>query len=270
QSAQGAGFLVNNSQQDGVVVGRAGSSTSTTYSTDKNGIEVAGAEGFGVYVGWADKSGVRVEDAGENGFYTGTPAWDGLWVSLAGDDGIDVDGVDYAGAFYGPIFVSGGCSGCALTTFGVNSSESALQPGDIVSVSGTQTSQYDGAQVLANVARAAPDQALFGVVQGRAELDMVENPRPGQAGERLVPREGSANPGDFVTVIIYGIAQVRVSSISTVESGARLAMDASGLARPLQTVEVNGVQLQESAPTLGTALDAPGADGLVWVLVNPQ
>lgn len=37
----------------------------------------------------------------------------------------------------------------------------------------------------------------------------------------------------------------------------------------LRTVQVEGVKVDESGPTLGVALE-PGKDRMVWVLVNPQ
>ena len=55
-----------------------------------------------------------------------------------------------------------------------------------------------------------------------------------------------------------------------IEAGARLAVDESGFVRPLRTVEFEGVQLAERAPTLGIALDEVASEGLLWVLVNPH
>ena len=42
--------------------------------------------------------------------------------------------------------------------------------------------------------------------------------------------------------------------------------------RGIETVEVGGVRLAESAPTIGMALESLEASktGLIWVLVNPQ
>jgi hypothetical protein len=40
--------------------------------------------------------------------------------------------------------------------------------------------------------------------------------------------------------------------------------------RTLKTTEVNGVQIAESASTIGIALEGLGDNQLIWVLVNPQ
>ena len=89
--------------------------------------------------------------------------------------------------------------------------------------------------------------------------------------ERLSPVEGAAKPGDYVTIVIYGVAPVRINSLSSdILPGTRLVVDQDGQARALQTVEVEGISVAESAPTIGIALEQPDSDSLVWVLVNPQ
>jgi hypothetical protein len=87
----------------------------------------------------------------------------------------------------------------------------------------------------------------------------------------LVPREGPTAPGDYLAVVIYGPYPVKVSAAGgVIAAGSRLAAAADGRARLLKTVEVQGVQLAEGAPSIGIALEAATADGLIWVLVNPQ
>jgi len=112
-----------------------------------------------------------------------------------------------------------------------------------------------------------------GVVMGRAEEVTVENPRPDELGTRLIPREGTAQPGEFVTIVTYGLAPVRLDSLNDqVAVGQRLTAGENGRAGTLQTVEVDGVTLNEAAPILGMAMEAgdTDGDGLVWVLVNPN
>ena len=70
---------------------------------------------------------------------------------------------------------------------------------------------------------------------------------------------------------VLGVAQVKVDSAARgLPVGTRLTAAGEGVARPLKTVEVEGVTLAESAATVGTTLDTPDEMGLVWVLVNPQ
>jgi hypothetical protein len=125
--------------------------------------------------------------------------------------------------------------------------------------------------MLWQVTQAGAGQPVVGVVQGWAELRTEEEPRPGEIGQQLIPREGAAEPGAFVTIIIYGPVQVQAGNAAgAITPGAKLAIGERGRARALQSVAVDGVQLAESAPVIGIALTAPDGDGLVWVLVNPQ
>ena len=101
----------------------------------------------------------------------------------------------------------------------------------------------------------------------------VPQPEGEEAGERLELRsaEGPARPGDTVALTVLGLARVRVDAgQGIIQPGKRLTGGTAGQARALKTVVVEGVTLAESAPTIGIALAAPDADGLVWVLVNPQ
>lgn len=292
------GVYVYDAGDDGVYVYEAGNPSSNFLSTSKNGIEVAGAEANGLFIGRADEVGVQVNSAGDNGVqvdfagangvYVGSVLDDGVKVYSTGDDGLQVsfaggDGVyvysatDYAGYFGGDIYVTGSCIGCVHVEFGVNSGAASLEPGDIVTVLGTIANKLAGQPLLMQVSVAAYGETAIGVVQGQAELQqnreeqIEENGESRETADRLVPSEGAARPGEYVTIAIYGPVQVKASQIgSQITAGTRLAVDENGRARPLQTTEVNGIQVAESAPTIGIALDQPSADGLVWVLVNPQ
>ena len=113
---------------------------------------------------------------------------------------------------------------------------------------------------------------LVGVVYGRAELAEWEGPE-GETITELVPREGAAQPGDYVHIVTSGPMQVRASSLNrAIKSGDKLAVENSGEARSMQTRMLDGMRITESAPTIGIALEDldAGDDGLIWVLVNPQ
>ena len=89
----------------------------------------------------------------------------------------------------------------------------------------------------------------------------------------LVPRSGEpAAPGEYVSVVIYGPAQVK--SAGDVQLGDRVTVDATGGVRALAAFQVQRVDgaladMLETAPVLGIALEE-ARDGAVWVLVNPQ
>lgn len=262
------GFHVGTATADGVYVGYAGAPSTFNMSSQSNGFEVDGAQGYGLYVGRAELDGVYVQSAYWHGLNVADARVNGVYVTGAGNNGINVHGANLAGYFDGAIQVTGGCTGCVISAFGVNASGEPLEPGDVVTILGVQSSESDSTSVLWNVAPAAAGQAVVGVVQGKAEMVTEEVKRENETGKTLVPRAGSAAPGEYVTIIIYGPTQVKTSG--AVGVGMRLAAGDLGAARILKTTEVNGIQVAESAPTIGIALDAPGENGLTWVLVNPQ
>jgi len=126
--------------------------------------------------------------------------------------------------------------------------------------------------VVMDVKAANGADAVVGVVSGWAELVTEEEPRPNEIGQRLVPREGAAKPGQYVTVVYSGLAQVKVSAVDgPIVQGSKLVAGVGGTARAQRVVEVEGVKLAESASSIGIALDGLEAgDGLGWALVNVQ
>ena len=127
--------------------------------------------------------------------------------------------------------------------------------------------------MLMNLAPANPGQAVVGVVHGWAEIGMDEEQDGGEISRQLVPRGTSVAPGEFLSVIIYGPVQVRASAAGgDIVAGARVAAAENGQARALRTVTVDGIEMAENAATLGIALESleAGAEGMIWVLVNPR
>jgi hypothetical protein len=279
-SAGGSGVRVNSAGQDGVFIGTAGAPSTSTTSPRNNGFEVAGAEGDGLFVGRADVLGVEINSVGLDAFYAANVGRHGLnvtqatqhgvRVAAAGIDGVNVTGNQFAGHFAGNINVTGNCIGCLQANFAVNAGDRPLQPGDVVSALAVTSTDFDTGRALWQVAHAQPGQTVVGVVAGRAELVVQEEHRPTETGERLAPREGAAQPGEYVTVVYSGPMQVKVApNEGAIAAGMRLAMAVDGAVRPLQTRTVEGMVVSEGAAVIGTALDA-AKDGLVWVLVNPQ
>ena len=263
-SAQRTGVFIDSVQEDGIFICTTGNQTTCFADTSrKNGIEI----------GRTQHDGIRVGVAGSTGLYVGVAGSTGLYVGSANSNGVDVAGANLAGYFYGPVQITGGCTGCTLANFGINTGETTLEPGDVVVLTGSQTGRVDSTPILMEVAQGNGQDAVVGVVMGQAEEITIENPRPNEEGTRLIPRVGAAKPGEFVTIVTYGLAPVRVDSRSNpIAAGQRLTAGNMGVARPLQTVEVNGVIVNEAAPVLGIALEAEDTDGdgLVWVLVNPS
>ena len=58
--AQNTGVInINDATTDGIYIDNVGTTSNKNSSADKNGIEIAGAEGNGVFVGATDKSGFK-------------------------------------------------------------------------------------------------------------------------------------------------------------------------------------------------------------------
>ncbi len=281
------GLNVRAATANGLLIEQVGTPGATNSSTAADGVEIQGAQGNGVFVGYAGADGLHVRRAGTPvnigaassaisaleivstqgyGVYISRSDADGMRVGLAGDDGIDVAGSDLAGYFAGPITV-GSCTGCLLAAFAVNAGDRPLQPGDIVTVRGMAVGAFDNAASLWQVTPAGAGLPIVGVVAGWAEVDVKPEPRAGESGVRLVPREGAAAPGDYVSIIYNGPVQVRAAGAVAV--GEKLTVGDDGAARGLRRTELNGIPLVEDAPVLGIAL-SEAQDGRVWVLVNPQ
>ncbi len=276
-SAGWRGVAVGSAGDDGMYVGQAGNPSSIEPSTAKNGFEVAGAEGHGLYVGRADNTGVYVVSAG----------WNGIVVDAAGGDGMRAGNATY-NAFYGNTANAQGEWGLytpdkvhaqnvmlqTLSLIAQVSGPDALEPGDLVAADGVGATLEGAATPLPLVRLSGPGAGgVIGVVEGRLALTPVPQMGDEGAGERLELRSaaGPARTGDYVRLTVLGVARVRVDAgQGGIQPGTRLTSGAGGRARALRTVVVEGVTLAESAPTVGIALTAPDADGLVWVLVNPQ
>jgi len=98
-------------------------------------------------------------------------------------------------------------------------------------------------------------------------------PLPGKQGDDGVGLHAVAGParqGDFVAVVVQGVALVRADPSAAIAAGQRLtAADLPGLARPLETRLLDGMVVTEGATAVGVAL-GPSEDGLVPVYVRSR
>jgi hypothetical protein len=276
------GVWVESTMMHGFSIIEAGSPAHSTVAPYISGFEVAGAEGYGLYVGYSGRDGIYLNETVRSGIVVNSSLDSGMWVGVAENDGIHVNsaGSDggYGGYFNDGVYISGGCTGCVIANYGLNVGDRALEPGEVVAIRGVRLPDLDGSPTVLEVVPAGMGGAPVGVVIGRGEV--VANDGGETAGKDfyLVPREGAADPGDYARIVVYGPVQVQAGAGlaahspagAAIMAGDRLTIGEDGLARPLQTVTVDGVQLSESKATLGIALDVVDADGLLWVLVNPQ
>lgn len=283
-----SGVDVNSAGEDGFYVHIAGNVGTTTQSALANGFEVAGAEGHGLFVGRTGSSGIHVDWAGN----------DGVRIKDAADDGIQI-GADNDFPNYG-LYVPP--DGTAYTTLLVNTAEpngewaletpdnisagnvsasghtllavvAGTQPvtaGDVVSAVGVADPRPGSLRHLPKVELADAQLAgVVGVVASRIEMQ----PAPDKEGVTIPQSvDGPARAGDFVAITVLGVTRAKVDPLDSVSAGQRLtATGTPGTVRSLGTVQVEGVELAESAPVIGVALeDLKEGEDLIWVLVNPQ
>ena len=261
-----SGVYIDWAQGDGIFICRAGVGGSCTPNATSHGIEVGNAQGDGLRITDADGDGVQIGD-GVNFPATGlripspgtpgdallpnTSDANGQWALFTTDD-----------IQAGNVFLS------AQTLVAVVGGDQPVAPGALVEAMGLAEAIPGANDLLAQVRLAgAAASNVVGVVSSRMAL----TPLPGGDGEQVMrSAQGAAQPGDYVAITVLGVAQVKVQAGEAIQPGQRLAVaDTPGHARAMRTVQVEGIRVDESGPTLGVALEAP-KNGLVWVLVNPQ
>ena len=135
----------------------------------------------------------------------------------------------------------------------------ALTPGDIVAVTGLGEPIPGGTTSLP-VVRLADSEHFTGVI-GVVQKRMVFEVAPGKEkeGERSMhSAAGPAQAGDYVSLAVLGVTQVKIDPSTPISKGDRLtASSTPGHARPLQTRTLDGMTVTEGAQSIGIALAAP-------------
>jgi hypothetical protein len=201
------------------------------------------------------------------------------------------------------IYTGGGCVGCTSMIIAQNGSDAILEPGDVVTVVGIarEPSEFYARPVLlVRKADAASGQGVVGVVEGRYVTQLItkEEGRLETRYEEVVDPEGEREPervavqdliveetvvedahattepvapGDYLTVVYRGLAQVKVdASAGAIQVGTPLlAAGDSGYALATQpALEAGSVP---AGAIVGKALEPlEGGEGLIWVLVDLQ
>jgi hypothetical protein len=171
------------------------------------------------------------------------------------------------------LYVEGSCTGCTIVYIAQSEESSSLRAGDVVAVSGIAAPLKGHQTPVLKVRRAvSTDSGLLGVVQARAAVDEA-NAAALSAEDRQdimpeMPRiaAGEVASGDYLFVVVQGMAQTRVdASSASVEVGDAVGPGAAaGGAQRLGTAA-------PTAAVLGRALE-PVEEGtkLIWVLILGQ
>ena len=154
---------------------------------------------------------------------------------------------------------AGNVAGAAFSLVAQVTGPDALAIGDVVAVTGI-ADPLPGSQPSLPLVRRADGVQFTGVI-GVVESRMVFEPAPGKEEKSLHSADGPAQLGEYVSLVIYGVAQVKVDPNATIAAGDRVtASELSGRVRSLQTRMVDGMVVTEGAQVVGIALEAPTKD----------
>ena len=262
-SAGDKGIHVHSSVDDAIYIQSAGSPSSYYNHSDINGVEVAGAEGNGLFVGHADIDGLHVTGADDNG------------VQVTSDgSGVVSNTLDASsdwGVYTGDNIHCNELDGTVVRTLGRNSDLNPLEPGEIVCLSGGYVENLlnDNGAPIVNVSKAdkSSSEAVFGVVKHK--VDFIENEEELDDGKKIIQRipkstEGNVNPGDYLSIVILGPADVKVTENSDIKTGKKITVsETDGKAREIQRTDdlwTTGI--------LGKALEDSNGKDKIKVYVN--
>lgn len=166
----------------------------------------------------------------------------------------------YAGVFDSnagiQIIGGGSCSGCTMAYVARNDGTTTILPGDFVAATDV-TVDPDLNQPVLLVRRATSgDEAVIGVASGAMAREPVGDYHGVTTGG-FEARGGPAAAGEYLSVVVQGLAQVRVGAAASVGAGDRLVAAADGAA-PTASPD----------KSVARALGTPDESGLVWAMVD--
>ena len=224
----GHGLLVANSAvMDGTGGYFAGDSAAL-------GAEARG-NGYGAIIQSVDYRGMYVD--GDSDAAAGAGTW--YDAMFAGDVGI---------------WVNGNCTGCTQAYIAQNEGSTPISPGDFVAVSGVAVDPDLHVPIILVHRAASADDPIVGVAERSMTRSDVRE-RYGWTTGGFDAGTGDAAPGEYLSVVVQGLVRARVSESATLSIGGRLSVMSEG-----------AIEASESDRGLGTALSAPGEDGLAWIL----
>jgi hypothetical protein len=187
----------------------------------------------------------------------------GLWPNTANASGqwalYTVDNIE-----------AGNVSASAYSVIAKVTGPDALTKGDVVAAAGV-TDPIPGSQPALSLVRLADDRQFTGIV-GVVEQRMVWALAPGkeQQGEMsLQGADGPSRAGDYVSLAVLGVAEVKVYGSASISVGQRLTLgSSSGTARPLRSKEIDGMIVTEGSPVIGVALARSSGSGTVPVHIT--
>lgn len=162
-----------------------------------------------------------------------------------------------------------------------NGGSEPLSPGDVVLFNGINqaVTAVDGPVVQVSKAGTANSTAVAGVVFSRFNIDAVnpelqspDDAANGALAEMEVTPAGSAAPGEYVLVVVQGVAQVKINAAVNIQPGDLLSTGTqAGLADKAEMMTMNGVETAVPGTVFGKALEpVDGFKEMIYVYVTLQ
>ncbi|MBI9038252.1 MAG: leucine-rich repeat domain-containing protein [Bacteroidales bacterium] len=263
--AEGYGLYVGNSGNDGVYLANSGGDGYYVYEAEDYGFKAAnvGLDGF------------YVQYPGDDGFYVYSATDDGLYINNAGDDAIysrTTNTSNEWGLYTPDKIYANNVTSKGSSSYAKNTGSSTLEPGDIVCIAGgLEENVLDGAGfpvVKINKATKSNSHAVFGVVEYkviiREEMEEAPEGETPELKKSFEYSDGNVSQGEYLSVIVFGQAEVKVSDSKSIQAGQKLTIsETAGKARTL-----NSQDAWVDTGILGKALENSAGQGKITIFVN--
>jgi len=277
------GVYISNAGDDGIHVYNAGFPSSQILGWSNNGIEIEGAEGYGLFVGRADESGVYIQEAGGDGLFMDSVDDYGVFIHSTGNDGVYVNQAGDWGVYANTeqvshewgMYTNDKIYGSNITTRSMSThvryiGDEILDAGDLVCIAGGYEENvlgedHDLPVVNVTKANSSNSEAVLGVVEYKVDIRVKpEEPddRKTEVQKSFRYSEGSVSSGDYLSVIVFGPMDVNLDSKSNIKTGEKLTVADNGYTRSITDDDNWRIGI------LGKALEDSNGSGKIKVFVN--
>jgi len=168
----------------------------------------------------------------------------------------------FAAVFHSAVGISieggGNCVGCTMVYYASNTGAEAIQPGDFVAAVGVAVDKDLNMPVMQVRKATSVSDVIIGVAVGAVERTPVGDVQGTKTGgfDQL---GGSAEAGQYLSVVVQGLVQVRVAAGSALKIG-----DWIGLENSQVTLAAGEV------PSVARLMSAVDQNGMAWIMFKGQ
>jgi hypothetical protein len=265
-ASTGAGDAINTFSSLGVGL-RAGSggtdgidaTTNAPVANRKSAVFAHTGSGFGVYATSSAAGAVYPNEyAAIDGFATGEFNVGGYFTSTVNAGAIIKTNVP--GSYVGLLvdgslnIINGICNGCSISYITLNAGSADIRKGDLVAVIGVQVDAATQQPIMLVQPATSAEDVIIGVAIGPG----APPSDPTRIGPQTAGKSGAgaAAPGEYVQVMVSGLAQVRVGA-GKVGIGEYITAGIEG-----------AIANATPSASMARVLSAVDADGFVWALIG--